>query len=130
MKIAILPGDGIGPEVTVQGVKALKAALGDRYPFTLHEAPIGGAGYEAAGDPLPPATLDLCRECDAILHGAAGVPEDEQREPTLAAGRGLLRLRKALGLFANFAQGRRFCTPNSSGEFNVKTPKSSKASTS
>jgi 3-isopropylmalate dehydrogenase len=101
MKIAILPGDGIGPEVTTQAVKVLKAVLGQR-PHTLHEAPIGGAGYEAAGDPLPPATLQLARECDAILHGAAGVPEDEHREPALAAGRGLLRLRKALGLFANF----------------------------
>ncbi|HEY4362872.1 MAG TPA: 3-isopropylmalate dehydrogenase [Bryobacteraceae bacterium] len=101
MKIAILPGDGIGPEVTVQGVKVLKAALGGRHTLSLHEAPIGGAGYEAAGDPLPAATLDLCRECDAILHGAAGVPEDERRDPAVAAGRGLLRLRKALGLFAN-----------------------------
>jgi 3-isopropylmalate dehydrogenase len=102
MKIAILPGDGIGPEVTTQAVKALKAVLGTAHVYTLHEAPIGGAGYEAAGDPLPPATLELARECDAILHGAAGVPEDEHREPALAAGRGLLRLRKALGLFANF----------------------------
>jgi 3-isopropylmalate dehydrogenase len=101
MKIAILPGDGIGPEVTTQAVKALKAALGP-LPHTLHEAPIGGAGYESAGDPLPPATLDLCHNCDAILHGAAGVPEDEHRPPAQAAGRGLLRLRKALGLYANF----------------------------
>jgi len=101
MKIAVLPGDGIGKEVTAQGVKALKAAL-DTVPYELTEAPIGGAGYEAAGDPLPPATLDLCRGCDAILHGAAGVPEDEKRPPQRQAGFALLRLRRDLNLFANF----------------------------
>jgi len=101
MKIAVLPGDGIGKEVTRQAVKVLKAVLGS-VPCELHEAPIGGAGYEAAGDPLPPATLDLARECDAILLGGAGVPEDETRPPAMAAGVGLLRLRKELALFANF----------------------------
>jgi 3-isopropylmalate dehydrogenase len=101
MKIAVLPGDGIGKEVTAQGVKALKAALND-LPCEVIEAPIGGAGYEAVGDPLPPATLELCRDCDAILHGASGVLEDEQRPPQRQAGFALLRLRKDLNLFANF----------------------------
>jgi 3-isopropylmalate dehydrogenase len=104
MKIAVLPGDGIGKEVTAQGVKALKAALDGSIstPYELVEAPIGGAGYEAVGDPLPPETLELCRGCDAILHGAAGVPEDEHRPPQRQAGFALLRLRKDLNLFANF----------------------------
>ncbi len=101
MKIAVLPGDGIGKEVTAQGVKVLRAVLGDQHAPELHEAPIGGAGFDAAGDSLPPATLDLARQCDAILHGASGVAEDEKRLPQQAAGFALLRLRKALGLFAN-----------------------------
>ena len=102
MKIAVLPGDGIGKEVTAEAVKALKAVLGNAEPYEMREAPIGGAGYEAAGDPLPEATLELARKSDAILLGGAGVPEDEHRPPSKGAGVGLLRLRKALGLFANF----------------------------
>ncbi|MBW4090407.1 MAG: 3-isopropylmalate dehydrogenase [Proteobacteria bacterium] len=102
MKIAVLPGDGIGKDVTAEAVKALKAVLGNAQPYEMQEAPIGGAGYEAAGDPLPPATLELARKSDAILLGGAGVPEDEHRPPSAGAGIGLLRLRKALGLFANF----------------------------
>src|SRR5690348_15846207 len=101
MKIAVLPGDGIGREVTAQGVKVLKAVLGSAYPLELHEAPIGGAGFDACGDSLPAATLELARQSDAILHGASGVAEDEKRLPQQAAGFALLRLRKALGLFAN-----------------------------
>jgi 3-isopropylmalate dehydrogenase len=101
MKIAVLPGDGIGKEVTAQGVKVLRAVLAGQYALELHEAPIGGAGFDAAGDSLPPATLELTRHSDAILHGASGVAEDEKRLPQQAAGYALLRLRKALGLFAN-----------------------------
>lgn len=102
MKIAILPGDGIGKEVTTQGVKALKAVLGGSRPYELTEGLIGGAAYAAMGNPLPPATLDLCRHSDAILHGASGVPEDEQRPPQRQAGFALLGLRQDLQLFANF----------------------------
>jgi 3-isopropylmalate dehydrogenase len=102
MKIAILPGDGIGKEVTAQAVKVLRAVLGGPGDWEMQEAPIGGAGYEAAGDPLPPATLDLARTCDAILLGGVGVPEDNHRPPNQSAGSGLLRLRKELCLFANF----------------------------
>jgi 3-isopropylmalate dehydrogenase len=101
MRIAVLPGDGIGKEVTAQAVKALRAVL-DGASYELHEAPVGEEGYKASGDPLPQATLDLTRGCDAILFGAAGVAEDERRPPSEAAGTGLLRLRRELGLFANF----------------------------
>jgi 3-isopropylmalate dehydrogenase len=101
IRIAVLPGDGIGREVTAQGVKVLRAVLGKEHALDLHEAPIGGAGFDACGDSLPAATLALARECDAILHGASGVAEDEKRLPQQAAGFALLRLRKALGLFAN-----------------------------
>ena len=74
MKIAVLPGDGIGPEIVAQAVKVLKALnLG----MQLEEAPIGGAGYEAAGDPLPEATLKLAKASDAVLLGAVGPCQPE-----------------------------------------------------
>jgi 3-isopropylmalate dehydrogenase len=101
MKIAVLPGDGIGREVTAQGIKVLKAVVGGEHSLELHEAPIGGAGFDAAGDSLPAETLELARNCDAILHGASGVAEDERRLPQQAAGFALLRLRRALSLYAN-----------------------------
>lgn len=98
MKIAVLPGDGIGPEIVAQAVKVLKAL---NIGLEMEEAPIGGAGYEAAGDPLPEATLKLAKEADAVLLGAVGdwkydtLPRDKRPE------RGLLRIRKELNLFAN-----------------------------
>ena len=98
MKIAILPGDGIGPEITKQAVNVLKALnLGAE----LVEAPIGGAGYEKHGDPLPDSTLNLAVKSDAVLLGAVGdwkydtLPREKRPE------RGLLRIRKELNLFAN-----------------------------
>ena len=102
MKIAILPGDGVGKEVTAQAVKVLKAVMGKHAAMELAEAPIGGAGVEAAGDPLPAATLDVARRAEAILFGAAGVPGDENIPYAMRPGASLLRLRKDLGLFANF----------------------------
>lgn len=102
MKIAVLPGDGIGKEVTAQAVKAIRAVLGNTVPYEMQEAPIGGEGLAASGDALPQFTFDLARKSDAILFGGAGVPEDERRPPSEGAGAGLLRLRKALTLFANF----------------------------
>src|SRR5258706_1586055 len=102
MKSANLPGEGIGAEVTAQAVKVLKAVIGDRAPLELVEAPIGQAGVEAAGDPLPDATLDIARKADAILFGACGMPGDEAIPYMMRPGAGLLRLRKSLGLFANF----------------------------
>jgi 3-isopropylmalate dehydrogenase len=76
MKIAVLPGDGIGKEVTAQAVRVLEATLGNSVSYELKEAPIGGAGQEAVGDALPPETLELARASDAILLGGAGVIED------------------------------------------------------
>jgi len=102
MKIAVLAGDGIGPEVTAEAVKVLKAVIGDSAALELVEAPIGQAGVDAAGDPLPQRTLDIAREADAILFGAAGVPGDEQIPYAMRPGASLLRLRKHLDLFANF----------------------------
>jgi 3-isopropylmalate dehydrogenase len=100
MRIAVMPGDGIGKEVTAQAVKVLKAVVGSAAQFT--EAPIGGAGLKAAGAPLPPATLELARKSDAILFGAVGGPGDESGPRNLRPGLGLLTLRRELGLFANF----------------------------
>jgi 3-isopropylmalate dehydrogenase len=117
MNIAVLPGDGIGKEVTLQAVKCLQMVLGGT-PVHLTEAPIGGAGYDAAGDPLPAATLELAHNSDAILLGGAGVREDESRPPDKAAGSGLLRLRKELGLFANFRPA--FLFPELSGASTLK----------
>jgi 3-isopropylmalate dehydrogenase len=102
MKIAVLPGDGIGREVTAEAVKVLRAAVGNALPIELVEAPIGGAALEAFGDPLPQHTLDLARKADAILFGSAGVPDDEKLPYEKRPGASLLRLRKDLDLFANF----------------------------
>jgi 3-isopropylmalate dehydrogenase len=102
MKVAVLAGDGIGPEVTREAVKVLKAAVGPNAGLELTEAPIGGAGVDAAGDPLPAHTLQIARDADAILFGAAGVPGDETIPFDMRPGASLLRLRKDLQLFANF----------------------------
>jgi 3-isopropylmalate dehydrogenase len=98
VKIAVLPGDGIGPEIVAEALKVLRR-LG--LPLELVEAPVGGAGYEAAGDPLPAATLRVAREADAILFGAIGGPKYDALPRDKRPERGLLRLRKELGLFAN-----------------------------
>ena len=98
MKIAVLPGDGIGKEIVAQAVMVLRRLA---LPLELQEAPVGGAGYEAAGDPLPAATLALARESDAILFGAIGGPQYDALPRDKRPERGLLRLRKELGLFAN-----------------------------
>jgi len=98
MKIAVLPGDGIGPEIVAQAVKVLKAL---NLNLEMQEAPIGGAGYEAAGDPLPDATLALAKAADAVLLGAVGDWKYDKLERDLRPERGLLRIRKALNLFGN-----------------------------
>lgn len=99
MKLAILPGDGIGPEIVAQAVKVLKAL--NLQSLEMTEAPIGGAGYEAAGDPLPEATLQLAKAVDAVLLGAVGDWKYDKLERHLRPERGLLRIRQALNLFAN-----------------------------
>jgi 3-isopropylmalate dehydrogenase len=101
MKIAVLPGDGIGPEIVAQAVKVLNALKADGLKIEMEEAPIGGAGYAAAGDPLPEATLQLAREADAVLLGAVGGPQYDTLDRPLRPERGLLRIRKELNLFAN-----------------------------
>jgi 3-isopropylmalate dehydrogenase len=100
MNIAVLPGDGIGKEVTAQALRVLKAVVGGEAAFT--EAPIGHEGVKAAGVPLPPDTLALARSSDAILFGAAGIPGDELGPRHLRPGGGLLALRRELKLYANF----------------------------
>ncbi len=101
MKIAVLPGDGIGPEIVAQAVKVLDALKRDGLKVEMEQAPIGGAGYDAAGDPLPQATLELARAADAVLLGAVGGPQYDGLERSLRPERGLLRIRKELNLFAN-----------------------------
>lgn len=102
MKIAVLPGDGIGPEVTAQSVKVLHAVAGNRLDLQLTEAPIGQAGVDAAGVPLPEATLKLAQDSDAILFGSVGGPTDEIPDRSKRPGAGLLKLRKTLNLYANY----------------------------
>ena len=101
MKIAVLPGDGIGSEIIAQALKVLHRLGEDGLRMELEQAPVGGAGYEAAGDPLPEATLKLARQANAILFGAIGGPQYDSLPRDKRPERGLLRLRKELGLFAN-----------------------------
>ncbi|MFN3611811.1 3-isopropylmalate dehydrogenase [Tepidimonas sp.] len=99
MKIAILPGDGIGPEIVAEAVKVLKALA---LPLEMETAPVGGAAYEAAGHPLPQATLQLAQQADAVLFGAVGDWKYDTLPRPLRPEQAILGLRKALGLFANF----------------------------
>jgi len=99
MKIAVLPGDGIGPEIVAEAVKVLNA-LGPK--FDLETAPVGGAAYDVAGHPLPPATLALAKEADAILFGAVGDWKYDTLARELRPEQAILGLRKHLELFANF----------------------------
>ena len=106
MLIALLPGDGIGPEVVEQAVRVLGAVTGDA--LTFEQAPVGGAAYKAAGHPLPPATLNLARRADAILFGAVGDPDCDGLERHLRPEQAILGLRKELELFANLRPARLF----------------------
>ena len=99
MKIAILPGDGIGAEIMAEAVKVLRA-LG--LPFEMETADVGGTAYEKHGHPLPPATLALAKEADAVLFGAVGDWKYDVLERHLRPEQAILGLRKALGLYANF----------------------------
>lgn len=98
MKIAILPGDGIGPEIVEQAVKVLNA-LDER--FEMETAAVGGAGYEAHGHPLPDATLKLAQQADAVLFGSVGDWKYDKLERALRPEQAILGLRKNLNLFAN-----------------------------
>jgi 3-isopropylmalate dehydrogenase len=101
MKIAVLPGDGIGPEIVAQAVKVLKALARDGLKLELEEAPYGGAGVDVHGDPLPEPTLKLARAADAVLAGAVGGPQYDALPRAQRPEQGILRIRKELGLFAN-----------------------------
>lgn len=100
--ITVLPGDGIGPEVTREAEKALEqiASLFD-HRFDITHRPIGGEGLDQAGDPLPDHTLQACRSADAVLLGAVGGPKWDDVELERRPERGLLRIRSVLELFAN-----------------------------
>ena len=99
MKIAVLPGDGIGTEIIEQAVRVLNAL---DLKFEMETAPVGGAAYEAHGHPLPESTLKLAKEADAVLFGAVGDWKYDKLERALRPEQAILGLRKNLGLFANF----------------------------
>jgi 3-isopropylmalate dehydrogenase len=100
--IAVLPGDGIGPEVMAEGVRGLRAlAARHGHAFTLTELPFGGAAIDLTGKPLPEQTLRACLAADAVLLGAIGGPKWSAPEATVRPEQGLLALRRALGVYAN-----------------------------
>ena len=101
-RIAVLPGDGVGPEVTAQAVKALHA-IGDCFghTFEVQYGAIGGGAIDEVGDPFPPESLELCRGSDAVLLGAVGGPKWDDPQAAVRPEDGLLALRKSLELFAN-----------------------------
>lgn len=100
--IVLLPGDGIGPEIVVQGKRVLEAiAQKFGHTFTMSEHPIGGNAIDHFGDPLPQPTIDACKAADAILLGAVGGPKWDDPTAKTRPEAGLLKIRKELGLFAN-----------------------------
>jgi 3-isopropylmalate dehydrogenase len=101
MKIAVLAGDGIGPEITGEALRVIEVLVRDGLPIETEAAVVGGAAYDAAGDPLPEATLRLCEQSDAILFGAVGGPRYDSLPRAMRPEQGLLRLRKHFDLFAN-----------------------------
>ncbi len=103
LTIAVLPGDGIGPEVTKQSIKILNAiAMEFNHKFQFQHAHVGAVAIDETGNPLPDTTLELCKKSDAILFGAIGDPKyDNDPSAPVRPEQGLLKLRKELGLFAN-----------------------------
>src|SRR5258705_255092 len=101
MNIAVLPGDGVGPEVVAEAVKVL-AVLGREGPsLQMDQAPVGGAAYDASGDPLPERTLELARKADAVLFGAVGGPRYDALPREKRPEQAILKCGKELKLFAN-----------------------------
>ena len=100
--VAVLPGDGVGPEITSEAIRVLQAA-GKRFghDFNLHYGLIGGVAIDEQGTALSPETLKMCRNCDAVLLGAVGDPKWDDPQAKVHPEDGLLALRKGLGLFAN-----------------------------
>jgi len=101
MKIAVLPGDGIGKEIVAQAVKVLNVLKSEGLSIETEEALLGGCAVDAVKDPFPEATQKLVKEADAVLLGAVGGPQWDTNPRELRPERGLLRIRKDLGLFAN-----------------------------
>ncbi|THB70112.1 MAG: 3-isopropylmalate dehydrogenase [Desulfovibrio sp.] len=102
VSLCLLPGDGIGPEIMPQAVKVLERIAGKfNHEFFFAEALIGGAAIDATGGPLPQETIEKCREADAVLLGAVGGPKWDNVANEIRPERGLLGIRKELGLFAN-----------------------------
>ena len=101
-KIAVLEGDGIGPEVIAQGIKALEA-ISKKYnvKFNFEKGLIGGVAIDAVGIPLPQETIDLAKSSDAVYLGAVGDWKYDTLDPAIRPERALLGIRKELGLFAN-----------------------------
>ncbi|MDD6181857.1 MAG: 3-isopropylmalate dehydrogenase [Desulfovibrionaceae bacterium] len=107
--ICLLPGDGIGPEIVAEAVKVLKAT-GDKFGhvFNFTEALIGGIAIDKCGEPLPQATIDQCKAADAVFLGAVGGPKWDHLDNAHRPEKGLLGIRKALGLFANLRPAKLF----------------------
>ncbi len=101
MKIAVLAGDGIGPEIIAQALRVMEALGKHGLKFELSHGAVGGAGFDAAGDPLPAETLKICEGADAILFGSVGGPKYDSLPRAQRPEQGLLRLRKHFDLFAN-----------------------------
>ncbi len=101
-RIAVLPGDGIGPEVAAEAIRVLEAvARKHGHEFTIETALVGGAGIDAVGSPLPQQTLEICLQSDAVLLGAVGGPRWSSPAADVRPEQGLLDLRRTLGVFAN-----------------------------
>ena len=99
--IAVLPGDGIGPEIIAQAVRVLDVFKNRGFDVAYQFAPLGGAAYDEYGAPYPEFTQNICRKADAVLLGAVGGPQYDNIERALRPERGLLAIRKDLNLFAN-----------------------------
>src|SRR5687767_1987060 len=102
LRVTVLPGDGIGPEVTAEAVRVLQTVAAIHgYKFEFEEHAIGGVAIREYGSPLPRTTLDACLASDAVLLGAVGAPEYDRLPPNQRPEAGLLLLRRALGGYAN-----------------------------
>ena len=106
--VAVLPGDGIGPDIIAQAMKVLKVFVDRGIDMKFTEAHVGGAGYDATGEPLPKETLDLCLKTDAVLFGAVGGAQYDVLPRPKRPEQALLGLRAALGLFANLRPAKTF----------------------
>lgn len=106
MLIALLPGDGVGPEVIAEAMRVLEVVCGDALEYEI--GLVGGAAYKAAGHPLPSATLDIAQRASAILFGAVGDPDCDGLERHLRPEQAILGLRKELSLFANLRPAKLF----------------------